>query len=115
MENTLYRQLVGSLFYLTHTRPDISYEVGEVSRYMQEPHDLHWMASKCILRYVQGTMSYGIHYAVGFALDLIGFTDLDWAGDNTNLNSTYRYTLSFGSVPIFWSSKNQSTISLYSA
>jgi hypothetical protein len=75
VDNTLYRQLVGSLLYLTHTHPDISYVVGEVSRYMQEPHDLHWKASKHILKCVQGTMSYGIHYAAGCALDIRGFTD----------------------------------------
>jgi hypothetical protein len=63
VDNTLYQQLVGSLLYLTHTQPDLSYVVGEVSRYMQEPHELHWKASKHILRYVQGTTSYGIHYA----------------------------------------------------
>jgi hypothetical protein len=82
---------------------------------MQEPHDLHWKDSKHILRYVKGTMSYGIHYAVGCALDLIGFTDSDWAGDSTNHKLTSRYTLSLGSGPICWSSKKQSTIALYSA
>jgi hypothetical protein len=41
VENTLYRQLVWSLLYLTHTRPYISYAVGAVIRYTQEPHDLH--------------------------------------------------------------------------
>jgi hypothetical protein len=75
MDNTLYRQLVGSLMYLTHTCPDISYAVGVVSRYMQEPHDLHWKASKSILIFAQGTMSYGIHYVASCALDLIGFTN----------------------------------------
>jgi hypothetical protein len=115
VDNTLYRQLVGSLLYLTHTRPDISYAVGVVSRYMQEPHDLHWKVVKCILRYVQGTMSYGIHYAVGCALDLIGFTDSDWVGDGTDRKSTSEYTLSLGSGPICWSSKKQSAIGLSSA
>jgi hypothetical protein len=115
VDNTLYRQLVGSLLYLTHTRPDLSYAVGEVSRYMQEPHELHWKASKRILRYVQGTTGYGIHYATGCALDLMGFTDSDWVGDNTDHKSTSGYVLSLGSGPICWSSKKQSTISLSSA
>eukprot|EP00253_Pinus_taeda_P008990 PITA_08990 len=49
VDNTLYRQLVESLLYLTHSRPDLSYAVGAVSRYMQEPHELHWNAAKRIL------------------------------------------------------------------
>jgi hypothetical protein len=52
VDNTLYKQLVGILLYLTHSRPDLSYEVGAVSRFMQEPHELHWKAAKCILRYI---------------------------------------------------------------
>jgi hypothetical protein len=60
---TRYQQLVGSLLYLTHSRPDISYVVGSVYRYMQEPHELHWKETKRILRYVKGTTSFGIHYA----------------------------------------------------
>eukprot|EP00253_Pinus_taeda_P005472 PITA_05472 len=49
VDSTLYRQVVGSLLYLTHSRTDLSYEVGAVSRYMQEPHELHWKAAKRIL------------------------------------------------------------------
>jgi hypothetical protein len=49
---TLYRQLVGSLLYLTHSRPDLSYVVGTFSRFMHESHELHWKYAKCILRYV---------------------------------------------------------------
>jgi hypothetical protein len=52
VDNTLYRQLVGSLLYLTHSRLDLSYAVGAVSRFMQESHELHWKVAKCILRYV---------------------------------------------------------------
>jgi hypothetical protein len=77
VENTLYRQLVGRLLYLTHSRPYLSYEVGAISRFMQEPHDLHWKDAKRILRYVQGTITFGIHYEVDSTLDLIGFTDSD--------------------------------------
>ena len=54
VDATLYRQLVGNLLYLTHTRPDLSFVVGLVARYMKTPHESHWKASKRILRYVRG-------------------------------------------------------------
>jgi hypothetical protein len=98
--------------YLTHTHPDISYAVGEISIYIQEPHDIHLKAAKHILRYVQGTMSYGIHYEVGCELDLIGSIDSYWVGDDIDRKSTSWYTLSLGLGPICWLSKKQSTIYL---
>jgi hypothetical protein len=115
VDNTLYRQLVGSLLYLTHSRPDLSYVVGAVSKFMQEPHELHWKDAKRILRYVQGTITFGIHYAMDSTLDLIGFIDSDWAGDSIDRKSTSGYSLSLGSGPICWSSKKQAAISLSSA
>jgi hypothetical protein len=114
VDNTLYKQLVGSLVYLTHSRPDLSYAVGTVSRFMQELHELHWKISKCILRYVQCTITFGNHYAAESTLDLIRFIDFDWVGDSTNHNSTSDYSLSLGSGPICWSSKKKTTISLSS-
>jgi hypothetical protein len=115
VDNTLYKQLVGILLYLTHSKPDLSYVVGAVSRFMQESHELHWKAAKCILRYVQGTITFGIHYATDSTLDLIGFTYSDWAGDSIDCKSTSGYSLSLGSGPICWSSKKQVAISLSSA
>jgi hypothetical protein len=76
-DNTLYIKLVGILLYLTHSRPDLSYAVGLVSRFMQELDELHWKAAKCILRYIQGTITFGIHYATDSTLDLIGFIDFE--------------------------------------
>jgi hypothetical protein len=111
---TLYRQLVGSLLYLTHSRPNLSYAVGVVSRFMQESHELHWKVAKHILRYVQGTITFGIHYVANSTLDLIRFTDSDCDGDNTDLKSTSGYSLSLGSRPICWSSKKKFVISLSS-
>ena len=55
VNNTMYRKLIGCLLYLTHTRPDISYEVSVASRYMDQPHEFHWRATKWILNFVQGT------------------------------------------------------------
>jgi hypothetical protein len=52
VDNTLYRRIVGSLVYLTHSRPNLSYAIGAVSRFVQKPHELHWKAAKCILQYV---------------------------------------------------------------
>jgi hypothetical protein len=112
VDNTLYRQLVGSLLYLTHSRPYLSYVVGTVSRFMQEPHELHWKVAKHILRYVQGTITFWIQYATESTLYLIGFTNSDWVGDSTDRKSTSSYSLNIGSGPICWSSKKQVAISL---
>jgi hypothetical protein len=115
VESTLYRHLVGSLLYLTHSRPDLSYAVGVVSRFMQEMHELHWKVAKCILRYVQGTITFGIHYVADSTLYLIRLTDSNWVGDSIDRKSTSGYSLSFGSGPICWSSKKQTVIALSSA
>ena len=74
MDSTIYRQLIGNLLYLTHSRPSICYAVNVVSRYMQQPHDLHWKEAKRILQYIQGARSYDIHYAADFELGLVDFT-----------------------------------------
>jgi hypothetical protein len=114
VDNTPYRQLVGRFFYLTHSRPDLSYAVSTVSKFMQEPHGLHWKPATRILRYVQGTITFGIHYPADSTIDLIGFIDSDWARDNMDHKSTSSYSLSLGSGPICWSRKRQATISLSS-
>eukprot|EP00253_Pinus_taeda_P008628 PITA_08628 len=54
VDATLYCQLVGKLLYLTHTHLDISFVVGIIARFIQNPHESHWKAAKRILRYVRG-------------------------------------------------------------
>ena len=76
---TLYRQLVGSLIYMTTTRLDFAYVVNVLSQYMSKPLESHWNAKKCVLRYLQGTIDYGIIYNDSFDVRLIGFTDSNWA------------------------------------
>lgn len=85
-----------------------------VSRFMQEPHELHWKAAKWILHYIKGTHSYGIHYAAGVDIDLVGHIDLDWAGDCQDRKSTFGYCFSLGSSPVCWSSKKQFAIAFSS-
>ncbi|GJT64826.1 ribonuclease H-like domain, reverse transcriptase, RNA-dependent DNA polymerase [Tanacetum coccineum] len=62
VNSTDYRSLIGCLRYLLHTRPDLSYSVGLLSRFMQEPKEQHMKAIKQVLRYVKGTKDYGITY-----------------------------------------------------
>ena len=57
---TLYRQLVGSLIYLTTTRPDLAYAVSVLSQFMTRPLENHWITAKGVLRYLQGTSDFGI-------------------------------------------------------
>ena len=111
---SLYRQLVGSLLYLTHTRPNISFAVGFVSRFSQDPHDSHWKAAKRILRYLKGTVRFGIQYIVGTP-ELVGFTDSDWARSVDDHKSTSGFVYHFGLAPIAWSCKKKSAIALSSA
>ena len=81
-DGTMYRQLVGSLIYLTLTRPDISFAVGVVSRYMQNPKKSHLEAVRRILRYVKGTIDFGLLYNKDEDCKLIGYCDADYAGDH---------------------------------
>jgi hypothetical protein len=72
-----YRSLVGSLRYLTCTRPDLSLSVGIISRFMEEPIYSHWKALKRILRYIQGTVSLGLFYSKVEDYKLVGYSDND--------------------------------------
>ncbi|KAE8663053.1 hypothetical protein F3Y22_tig00113123pilonHSYRG00166 [Hibiscus syriacus] len=109
---TMYRQLVGSLIYLTLTRPDISYAVGVMSRYMQNPKKPHLEAVRRILRYVKNTIDYGLLYKKGEDCKLVGYCDADYAGDHDTRRSTTGYVFKLGSGIISWCSKRQPTVSL---
>ena len=76
----LYKNLVGSLRYLTCTRPDILYAIGVVSRYMENPTTTtHLKAAKKILRYLKGTIDFGLYYSVSNDYKLVGYSDSDWS------------------------------------
>ena len=94
MDCTIYRQLIGSLLYLINSQPDICYAMNDVSRYMQKNHDIHWKVAKRILQYIQGTRTYGIHYAADSELELVGYTDSDWVGDSIDWKSTFKFHFS---------------------
>jgi hypothetical protein len=89
VDATKYRQIVGSLRYLVDTRPDLAFDVGFVTRFMEQPMEEHMIAVKRILRYVAGTTHYGLHYRRKTKeARLIGYSDTDLAGDIGNRKST---------------------------
>ena len=112
---SIYRSVVGSLIYLTNTRPDIVHAVSVVSRFMSDPSNHHFAAVKRILRYIQGTKGYGIRYTQEKEAQLVGYTDSDWAGAIDDRKSTSGHVFFLGSKVISWSSKKQSTVALSTA
>lgn len=108
----LYRALVGSLIYLTITRPDIAYAVGVVSRYMQEPRKPHLEEAKKILKYINTSLDVGLFYRKGAKFVLQGFADADFAGDRDDRRSTSGFVFLCGNTSISWSSRKQGSVSL---
>lgn len=89
VDATEYRRIIGSLRYLVNTRPDLTYSVGIVSRYMETPTVSHMNAVKQILRYVKGTVGMGIEYKKNQnSVELVGYSDSDLAGDTEDRKST---------------------------
>jgi hypothetical protein len=107
---TLYRQLVGSLIYLTVTHPDISYAVHLFSQFMSAPRSIHYVAVLHILRYVKGTLFQGLHFSSCSSLELRCYSDADWAGDPTDRRSTTGYCFFLGTSLISWRSKKQTVV-----
>nr|GFC62246.1 ribonuclease H-like domain-containing protein [Tanacetum cinerariifolium] len=85
---TLYRNLAGSLQYLTFTRPDISYAVQQVCLYMHDHREPYFSAHKRILRYVHGTVDYGLQLFSSSITYLVAYSNADWAGCLTSCRST---------------------------
>ncbi|PKU87026.1 Retrovirus-related Pol polyprotein from transposon TNT 1-94 [Dendrobium catenatum] len=104
----LYRRLTGSLQYLTLTRPDIAYTVNLLSQHMHNPLSQHIFMLKRLLRYIQGTLSFGIPITKS-KLTLQSFSDADWAGDPISRKSTSGYCSFLGTTLISWTVKKQHT------
>ncbi|XP_074322759.1 secreted RxLR effector protein 161-like [Apium graveolens] len=107
--------MVGGLRYLVHTRPDIAYAVGLVSRFMERPTVLYLNAVKRIMRYVKGTLNYGLVYARGRGdYMLSGFSDSDLAGDIVDRKSTGGMAFYLDESLITWVSQKQRCVALSS-
>jgi hypothetical protein len=73
----IYRTLIGSLMYLVNTMPDICFSVNTLSQFMVELRHVHWIATEHVLRYLRGTMEYGLRYLGGDGVRLQGYSDSD--------------------------------------
>lgn len=106
VDETYYKQIVGSLMYLTSTRPDLMYATSLLSRYMAKPTELHLQFAKRVLRYLKGTMNLVIFYKKGSQPEeLEAYTDSDYAGDSEDRKSTSGYVFLLSSGAVTWSSK----------
>lgn len=117
MEETMcYRSAVGNLTYVLHTRPEISFALCEVARYVENPGPAHYVALKRIFRYLKGTVDYGILYSRSPDGNVVlsGASDSDWAGDIDSRKSTSGYVFNIGSGTVTSKSKKQSCTSLSS-
>ncbi|XP_048227237.1 uncharacterized mitochondrial protein AtMg00810-like [Ricinus communis] len=111
-DSVMYRQIVGSLIYLTLTRPYVTFVVGVVSRFMQNLKKPHLEAVRRILKYIRGTLDLGIFYRNGVPCKLEGYYDADYERDCDTRRSTTGYVFSLGSGVITWCSKRQPIVSL---
>jgi len=112
VDNTLYMQMVGSLICLTSTRPDIMFVVNLHSRYLAHPTEIHIQAVKRVLRYIKGTLTYGIFYKQCGNEELFAYTDSDYTGDLEDRKSTSGFLFLLSAGAISWSSKKQLVITL---
>lgn len=111
--NAPYRQLIGSLMYLAvGTRPDISYAVGMLSRFLEIPSTAHWNAGKRVLKYLCGTIKIGLTYGSkdGIKNQLTAYSDADYASCIDTRRSISGVILILNSGPIIWSSRQQGIV-----
>ena len=105
-----YSQMIGSLMYLASAmRPDISFAVSKLSRFMSNSDTDYWHALERVMRYLVGTMSYVIHYS-GHPAVLEGYNDSNWISDADELYATSWYIFTLGGDAISWRSCKQTIL-----
>ena len=105
VDSSLYRSMIGSLLYLTASRPDISYSVGVCARYQANPKESHMTALKRIIKYVKTTAEFGVWYSKDTNDVLVGYSDADWAGNVDDRKSILGGCFYVANNVVFWMSK----------
>lgn len=106
-----YRKLIGALMLLVNNHLDICYAVNTLSQFMAEPHHLHWIAARHILRYFHGSITLGLK-CYAWNVQLHGYTDANWARNVIDKKSTFGCCLSLGSAMISSMSRKQKYVEL---
>jgi len=112
VDQRLYRSMIGSLLYITASRPDIMHAVGMVGRFQATPKQSHLLVVKRIFKYLKGTLSYGLWYPRNQNSQVITYSDADWANCVNERKSTSGGAFFLGESLVSWLSKKQSSISL---
>ncbi|XP_014515540.1 uncharacterized protein LOC106773355 [Vigna radiata var. radiata] len=110
VDEAYFRSLIGCLMYLTSTRLDILFPVSLLSRFMYCASELHLKAAKRVVRYIKGTVNYGVKYYKVQNFKLFGFSDSDWVGSLDGMKSTSGYCFSMGPGVFSWCSKKQEIV-----
>ncbi|CAM8925842.1 unnamed protein product [Rhodiola kirilowii] len=110
VDQMLYRSMIGSLLYLTASRPDIAYVVGVCVRYQADPKESHLLQVKRIIKYVCGIADFGIWYTKDTNPHLVSYCDADWAGNAEDRKSTSGGCFFLGNNLVSWFSKKQNSI-----
>ncbi|XP_024163972.1 uncharacterized mitochondrial protein AtMg00810-like [Rosa chinensis] len=109
-----YKKLIGRLIYLTVSRPDITYVVQVLSRFMNQPRKMHWESALRVIRYLKSAPGQGLFFSSINDLKLRAYCESDWAGCPVTRRSTIGYFVFLGPSLISWRSKRQKTVSLSS-
>ncbi|XP_073137105.1 secreted RxLR effector protein 161-like [Henckelia pumila] len=115
VEVTMYRGLIGSLLYLTASRPDIMFDVCLCARFQAAPKQSHYIAAKRIIKYLKGTTNMGLWYSKDSEFNLVGYSDADYAGCNIDRKSTSESCQFLEDRLISWFIKKQTSIAISTA
>ncbi|XP_070022184.1 secreted RxLR effector protein 161-like [Nicotiana sylvestris] len=111
----MYRGIIGSLLYLTASRPDIVFNVGLCARFQSNPKESHLKSAKRILRYLKGTQGLVLYYPSGDNFNLIEYADADYTGYLVDRKSTSGMAHLLGSCLISWGTRKQNSVALSTA
>ena len=112
VDQKLYRSMIGSLLYVTASRPDVMFSVCMCARFQASPRESHLKATKRILRYLKHTQNVGVWYPKGSNFELIRYSDFDYVGCKVDRKSTSGTCQLLGRSIVSWSSKKQNSVAL---